>query len=122
LGGNNQIAATYGGAAAEKQQKIDAFMKTVPSGNQFGRRFDQFGRGYDTKTGKLEQASNKPSSSQIASYTSYEQPYPDPSEVIIPIPISVPTGGGGNSSGSSGGTIIAMSGGSNPFYSLYKGG
>ena len=117
---NTQIAATYGGAAAEKQQKIDAFMKTVPSGNQFGRRFDMFGREYDTNTGKLKQASNKPSSPQIASYTSYGQPYP--SEVFIPIPIPVPTGGGGNSSGSSGGTIIAMGGGSNPFDSLYKGG
>ncbi len=121
MGGNTQIAATYGGAAAEKQQKIDAFMKSVPSGNQFGRRFDQFGRELEPNTGKLKlQASNKPSSPQIASYTSYEQSYP--SEVFIPIPIPVPTGGGGNSSSSSGGTIVAMGGGSNPFDSLYKGG
>jgi hypothetical protein len=120
MGGNTQIAATYGGAAAEKQQKIDAFMKTVPSGNQFGRRFDQFGRELEPNTGKLKQASNKSSSPQIASYTSYEQSYP--SEVFIPIPIPVPTGSGGNSSGSSGGTIIAMGSRSNPFDSLYKGG
>ena len=181
MGGDNQIAATYGGAAAERQQKIDAFMnqKGMPAGKGFQGRFDMFGREYDTNTGKLKlQASNKPSqdtqiaatygegfpkknfmdflekdyqknlknpiknntnddsrpsrvnalplaqkslsSPQIASYASYEQSYP--SEVFIPIPIPVPTGGGGNSSGSSGGTIIAMGGGSNPFDSLYKGG
>ena len=180
VGGETQIAATYGGAAAEKQQKIDAFMnqKGMPAGKGFQGRFDMFGREYDTNTGKLKQASNKPSqdtqiaatygegfpkknfmdflekdyqknlknpiknntnddsrpsrtnalplaqkslsSPQIASYASYEQSYP--SEVFIPIPIPVPTGGGGNSSGSSGGTIIAMGGGSNPFDSLYKGG
>jgi len=121
VGGETQIAATYGGAAAEKQQKIDAFMKSVPSGNQFGRRFDQFGRELEPNTGKLKlQASNKPSSPQIASYASYEKP--KQKIVVLPIPIPVPTGGGGNSSGSSGGTIIAMGGGSNPFDSLYKGG
>ena len=179
VGGETQIAATYGGASAEKQQKIDAFMnqKGMPAGKGFQGRFDMFGREYDTNTGKLKQASNKPSqdtqiaatygegfpkknfmnflekdyqknlknpiknntnddsrpsranslplaqkslsSPQIASYASYEQSYP--SEVFIPIPIPVPTGGG-NSSGSSGGTIIAMGGGSNPFDSLYKGG
>jgi hypothetical protein len=115
------LSATYGGAAAERQNKIDAFMKTVPSGNQFGRRFDQFGRELEPNTGKLKlQASNKPSSPQIASYASYEKP--KQKIVVLPIPIPVPTGGGGNSSSSSGGTIIAMGGGSNPFDSLYKGG
>ncbi len=123
MGGDTQIAATYGGATAERQQKIDAFMnqKGMPAGKGFQGRFDMFGREYETNTGKLKQASNKPSPPQIASYASYEQSYP--SEVFIPIPIPVPIGsGGGNSSGSSGGTIIAMGGGSNPFDSLYKGG
>ena len=66
---DNQIAATYGGAAAEKQQKIDAFMnqKGMPAGKGFQGRFDMFGREYDTNTGKLKQASNKPSQdTQIA--------------------------------------------------------
>ena len=70
---------------------------------------------------KLNAAKTRPQlASILQSYASYEQSYP--SEVFIPIPIPVPTGGGGNSSGSSGGTIIAMGGGSNPFDSLYKGG
>ena len=67
-----------------------------------------------------KQYSNKPSSPQIASYTSYEQPYPREVLIPIPVPVPVPTGGG-NSSGSSGGTIIAMGGNPNPFDSLYKG-
>lgn len=73
-----------------------------------------------SRANALPLAQKSLSSPQITSYTSYEQSYP--SEVFIPIPIPVPIGGGGNSSGSSGGTIIAMSGGSNPFDSLYKGG
>ena len=116
------LSATYGGAAAERQQKIDAFMnqKGMPAGKGFQGRFDMFGREYDTNTGKLKlQASNKPPSPQIASYASYEKP--KQKVIVLPIPIPVPTGGG-NSSGSSGGTIIAMGGGSNPFDSLYKGG
>ena len=55
---DTQIAATYGGAAAERQQKIDAFMnqKGMPAGKGFQGRFDMFGREYDTNTGKLKQA------------------------------------------------------------------
>ena len=63
------LSATYGGATAERQQKIDAFMnqKGMPAGKGFQGRFDMFGREYDTNTGKLKQASNKPSQdTQIA--------------------------------------------------------
>ena len=178
MGGNNQIAATYGEESAEKQQKTGTFMKDMSAGKEFQGRSDVFGRDPSRiptreklNAGKLKLQSNNKSSQdtqisanygegfskknfmdflekgyknntnddsrpsrvnalplaqkslsspQIASYASYEQSYP--SEVFIPIPIPVPTGGGGNSSGSSGGTIIAMGGGSNPFDSLYKGG
>ena len=178
MGGNNQIAATYGEESAEKQQKTGTFMKDMSAGKEFQGRSDVFGRDPSRiptreklNAGKLKLQSNNKSSQdtqisanygegfskknfmdflekgyknntnddsrpsrvnalplaqkslsspQIASYVSYEQSYP--SEVFIPIPIPVPTGGGGNSSGSSGGTIIAMGGGSNPFDSLYKGG
>ena len=53
-----QIAATYGGAAAEKQQRIDAFMnqKGMPAGKGVQGRFDMFGRELEPTTGKLTQA------------------------------------------------------------------
>ena len=56
MGRNNQIAATYGGAAAEKQQKIDALLNDpmIGPGKGFQGRFDTFGREYDIKTGKLK--------------------------------------------------------------------
>ena len=41
--------------------------KGMPAGKGFQGRFDMFGREYDTNTGKLKQASNKPSQdTQIA--------------------------------------------------------
>jgi hypothetical protein len=111
MGGNNQISANYGEGFSKKN-----FMDFLEKGYKNNTNDDS----RPSRVNALPLAQKSLSSPQIASYASYEQSYP--SEVFIPIPIPVPTGGGGNSSGSSGGTIIAMGGGSNPFDSLYKGG
>jgi hypothetical protein len=51
--------AVYGGAAAaaemEKKKKIQQFMKGVAPGKGFQGKYDQYGREYDTKTGKLKE-------------------------------------------------------------------
>ena len=116
------LSATYGGAAAERQQKIDAFMnqKGMPAGKGFQGRFDMFGREYDTNTGKLKQANavkelnNMQISQQMSSllqltgilqsYAGYE----DGAEqtVIVMnnpqmVPIPIPTGNSGSIGGMS---------------------
>jgi hypothetical protein len=116
------LSATYGGAAAERQQKIDAFMnqKGMPAGKGFQGRSDMFGREYDPNTGKLKQASavkelnNIQISQQMSSllkltgilqsYAGYE----DGAEqtVIVMnspqmVPIPIPTGNSGSIGGMS---------------------
>ena len=47
--------AVYGGAEAEKKAKLDKFKKTLPPGKGFQGKYDQYGREYDTNTGKLKE-------------------------------------------------------------------
>ena len=48
--------AVYGGAeAAEKKKKLDAAKKGLPPGKGFQGKYDQYGREYDTNTGKLKE-------------------------------------------------------------------
>jgi murein DD-endopeptidase MepM/ murein hydrolase activator NlpD len=142
FGGNSQIAATSGGAAAKKQDNIQPKQDTqiaATYGEGFPKKnfMDFLEKDYQknlknpiknntnddsrpSRANALPLAQKSLPSPQIASYTSYEQSYP--SEVLIPIPVPVPVPtGGGNSSGSSGGSIIAMGGNPNPFGGLYKG-
>lgn len=49
--------AVYGGTdAVEKKKKLDIAKKRLPLGRGFQGRYDQFGREYDTSTGKLKEA------------------------------------------------------------------
>jgi len=75
--GNTQIAATYGGESAEQQQKIGAVMKGKPAGKGFQGRFNVFGRGHNTDTGRLKLQDNIPpkQDNQIAA-TSGEGGFP----------------------------------------------
>ena len=69
MGGNNQIAATYGEESAEKQQKTGTFMKDMSAGKEFQGRSDVFGRDPSRiptreklNAGKLKLQSNNKSS------------------------------------------------------------
>ena len=116
---DTQIAATYG-EGFPKKNFMDFLEKDYQKNLKNPIKNNTNDDSRPSRVNALPLAQKSLSSPQISSYASYEQSYP--SEVFIPIPIPVPIGGGGNSSGSSGGTIIAMGGGSNPFDSLYKGG
>ena len=48
--------AVYGGAEAEKKAKLDKIKKTLPPGKGFQGKYDQYGREYDTNTGKLKES------------------------------------------------------------------
>jgi hypothetical protein len=113
---DNQIATNSAGVGGFHMENFMDFLKEQNNYQKNNITYDSI-----PSIAKLAQKPLSPSSSQIASYPSYEQPYLGPSEGFIPIYVPVPTGGGGNSSGSSGG-IIAMGGGSNPFDILYKNG
>ena len=48
--------AVYGGAEeAEKKKKLEKFKKGLPAGKGWQGKYDQFGREYDTNTGKLKE-------------------------------------------------------------------
>lgn len=68
--------AVYGGAeAAEKAKKLAAAKKGLVPGKGFQGRFDQYGREYDTKTGKLKEA-------RLSYYGSKEQRKDEESEKL----------------------------------------
>lgn len=69
---------------------------------------------------KLNVAKTKPQiASILQSYTTYEQAYAEPEIIEVPVPVPVPLGNGYPSS--SGGMIMKMGGGGDPFETLYNG-